>query len=382
MDADFLQAIFTRSRPNDQKISQDLTKVSQILWENLFPHPNPDPAESIIATRLSTLYSWFRSQPRAFLPDTSTFDINNDALQKANIRLSHAAYFGAIILLSRFPLIRSIERGDLPRDTAQSQRESASGRRKGELDDLQYAEGCIDAAYNAVNHVHTLISQKSHSGSTGLAFSDNDATVKDIGSCRMVLGVFFISVLTILLHISLQSAQTMDARQNDVLEKISQVIAEMDLNTDVQDMSRQHRARLRTFLDAISARSSSHYSNYSASFRPPSSDSISPLGISGKRLTADLIHMLQQPQGGVDWLAYHSPLWCWKDLLTTPGALPVGGRLIEPSPKNSDRTLRSASGESGSTPPRGLDKRAKRDLSTGVASDVESLFEGDRKSVV
>jgi len=340
----------------------------QLLWENIFPHPpllNPtaDPAESNIAEKLTVLYTWFRSLSRAFIPDDSAFDINNDALQKANIRLAHIAYSGSVILLSRYPLIRSIERGDLPRDTAHhTRRETTPARRKSELDDLQYAEGCIDAAINAVQHVHSLVSPISPSCSTTpplAALTEGDSGVKDVRSSRTVLGVFFVATLTVLLNISMQSEHSQDARISEsLLERISQTISDLEGLPETTETARKYRNTLRPFVAALSARSPSPYTNIPHPYRLQSADSVTgPFSIARKQLTADLIALLRQPQS-TEWFTHPSPLWCWKDLLVSPRAPPIGGRMVdEVSKDGGNRTLRE--GEGGHSPSRGSDKRAR-----------------------
>jgi hypothetical protein len=350
------QSIFTRLRPDDAKIAHNLTRVTQLLWENLFPHPplvHPaDPTGASLATKLSILYAWYRSQTRAFIPDSSTFDINNDALQKANIRLAHIAYFGSIILLSRYPLIRAIERGDLPRDA--SRRDTATGRRKNELDDLQYAEGCIDAAINALNHVHTLVAPISPSSP---AFSEHDSDVKDARSSRTVIGVFFCASLTVLLHFSLQPE---GAQKAELLDRVLRTIEHLHNFPETLDMAGQFRSILSPFVNAIC------YPSYFG--RRPSVDT----GIN-RRLTTDISNLLKHPTGGIEWLPYHSPSWSWRDLLAAPNALPVGGRMIgDTTVTPTDRTLRG--GEGGNSPSRGMDKRVRTN-----AEDTESQWDRDHR---
>ena len=328
-----------------------------MLWENLFPHlhpASPDPAEATIAARLSILYTWYRAQPRAFIPDSSTFDINNDALQKANIRLTHIAYLGSIILLSRRPLIRAIERGDLPRDTAQSRRETAVGSRKDELDDLQYAEGCIGAAINALGHVHTLVAPISPSASNTpplAVFVDHDSDVKDVRSCRAVLGAFFAAAVTVLLYLSLQPEGSAEFRHNEgLLDRVSRIIDDLSALPETQDMARFFRTTLGPIMSALVARSHS---------RPPyPHPENGPLGVSGKRLIADITMLLKHPTVGVEWLPFESPLWSWRDLLSVPGLGPAGGRMVGDA-RTSASDCTYGGGEGGISPPRRLEKRAR-----------------------
>ena len=345
-----------------------------MLWENLFSHPpllhppSPDSAEANIATKLSALYNWYREQPLIFMPGSSTFDINIDALQKANIRLAHIEFFGSIILLSRYPLIRAIERGDLPRDTAQPRQETAAGSRKHELDDLQYAEGCIEAAIKVLSHVQTLVAPipPSTSNTSSLAiFAEHGS---DVRSCRAVLGVFFAAATTVLLHLSLQPEGSAGFRDNKgLLETVSGIIDNLVALPETQDMTHKFRATLGPFVSALRARYHSRY--------PEST----PLGVPAKALIADITALLKHPTVGVEWLPFEGPFWTWQDLLSAPRLGPVGDRMVgDARSSSSDRTYRG--GEEGSSPTQGAEKRAKisneeSSPSTAVRSSMEVVEE-------
>jgi hypothetical protein len=339
------QPIFTRSQPNDAKIAQDLTRVTQLLWDNLFPHPPLlHPGEADISAQLSTLYTWYRSQTRAYIPDSSTaFDINNDALQRASIRLAHTAYFGSIILLSRHPLLRAIDRGDFP-----ASQQSRGTHRKNELEDLKAAEGCVAAGINALNQVQMLVAPSTP------GFSDRDAV--EARSSRVVLCVFFMAALTVLLHMALDFPP-LDDQQQQQLVRILRTIEELHAVPETVEMGQHFRKVLQPFINALYHQEADR-----------------------RRLAKDIENLLKHPTAGIEWLPYISTAWSWRDLLQAPNATPVGGRMIPAAEAPVDRTLRS--GEGGSTPPRGLDKRARMaeedvdwvETAAGVSNELKAMF--------
>ncbi|KAI5813614.1 hypothetical protein BZA77DRAFT_118288 [Pyronema omphalodes] len=306
--------ISTHSRPNDPQIAQGLTRMTQILWDNLFPEPSFNPTDnSNVASKLTVLYTWFRSLSRSFIPEDSAFDIQNDALQKANIRLSHISYLGSIILLSRHSLIRAIERGDYPNS------QSSVTLPKSALDDRQYAVDCFNAAVSAITHIHSLITPISPSTSSTppiAAFTD-DHSLKDIRSSRTVVGVFFISTLIILLHLSVLRPHEM-ANHDSLMDKTTQIINDLRSLPETAEVANRYKAILQPFVAFVMQSQPTHqYPDY--------------LYAQGQKVKEQLIGLLRMPQGGAEWIPYRDPrMWSWKDLLAAPGTIPVGGRMEGP----------------------------------------------------
>ncbi|KAI5802075.1 hypothetical protein FPQ18DRAFT_4063 [Pyronema domesticum] len=353
--------VFTRSRPNDPQIAQDLIRVTQLLWDNLFLDPSFDPTDnSSVASKLTVLYTWFRSLSRPFIPEDSAFDIQNDALQKANIRLSHISYLGSIILLSRHSLIRAIERGDYPNS------QPSVTRHKSALDDRQYAVDCFNAAVNAITHIHSLITPISPSTSSTppITALTDDHSLNDIRSSRTVVGVFFISTLIILLHLSVLRPHEM-ANHDNLMDKTTQIINDLRSLPETAEVANRYKATLQPFVAFVMQSQPAHqYPDY--------------LYAQGQKLKEQLIGLLRMPQGGAEWVPYRGArVWSWKDLLAAPGAVPVegkmeglkvGGRIVEEE-RNVER-------EGSGTPVRG-DKRIRQETQ---AEDLYDPGHGDNVS--
>jgi PAS domain-containing protein len=352
-NADISQTVFTHSRPNNPQIAQDLTRMTQLLWDNLFPEPSFDPTDNgNVASKLTVLYTWFRSLSRSFIPEDSAFDIQNDALQKANIRLSHISYLGSIILLSRHSLIRAIERGDYPNS------QPSVTRHKSALDDRQYAVDCFNAAVNAITHIHSLITPISPSTSSTppiAAFTD-DHSLKDIRSSRTVVGVFFISTLIILLHLSVLRPHEM-ANHDSLMDKTTQIINDLRSLPETAEVANRYKAILQPFVAFVMQSQPAHqYPDY--------------LYAQGQKVKEQLIGLLRMPQGGAEWVPYRDPrVWSWKDLLAAPGAIPVGGRMEGPIVGGRIVEEERIVEREGSGPPVRGDKRMRQE------TQVEDLYE-------
>lgn len=373
-------------------MAHELALVTQLLWANIFtpppptPSPASEPAVSNTAARLTVLYTWFRSLSRSFVPEDSAFDINNDALQRANIRLAHIVHLGSVILLSRLALVRCIERGETPRDPAAaamapaetaavvttaatttaaqaSRRDSTSAQRKGELDDLQYAEGCIHAAINTVTLVHALVSTTSPASALSV-FADCELGVRDVRCCRAVLGVFYVATLTVLLHLSIRPEHHDPWQCETLLERISLTISDFETLPETAHTARHYRDVLRPFVNALSGHPPSPQPHDVPYHCEPAGEPITgPRSASGRKVTADLAAMLRHGHDGSEWFPYHSPLWCWQDLLMTPAVFPV--LLPPPRRASEDDSQRDAVGDQGPQRP------AKRQRIADVCVDVD-----------
>jgi hypothetical protein len=153
-----------------------------------------------------------------------------------------------------------------------------------------------------------------------------------------------------LLHLSLQPEGSAEFRHEGLLGKVSRIIDDLAALPETQDMARYFCVTLGPFISALFARSLSHYPHHCPESRP--------LGDSAEQLTTDITALLKHPTVGVEWLPFEGPLWTWRDLLSAPGLGPVGGRMVGDARTSvSDRTYRG--GEEGSSPSRGMDKRAR-----------------------
>jgi hypothetical protein len=372
--------LFTKNARENNPIAVEMKRITRFLWDNLWPPTPPgynlaliDPATKNIFAKLATLNEWNRSWNPLFLSNSSAVDLSHDDHQKANIRLIRIGYLGTIILLSRFALVRSIERGHLPQQQSDSPSSSSSGCTKNEADDIQIAEGCINAAIEAVNYVHSLVSPSpptTISSVSSVVQAEVRAEFNDMRSSRMVLGVFFCSSLTVLLYLSIEpsfdgtgTGTSSIARKRipgpTLLAKIQQTLDDLYSIPAAHDYAVRYQKALQPFTDPIAAAINNRMATTATTTSTNSTNTIqTPSDITWVQ---EIIEILKRPNAGGDWMPYPNPWWNWADLLMTPSAPPLneGGNRSSRSTNTGDGN--STKARRGPSP----DKRARLDTASG-----------------